>query len=93
MRPIDADAFWKNLTSKCEEDWADLMVVYELLEEMPTIEERKTGRWIEVDDADDRISGRCSNCGWEAHLYEDDVVGMPYCPNCGARMARGEEHG
>lgn len=42
------------------------------------------GHWIEVDD--DRISGICSECGWEAHLYEDDVVGMPYCPNCGARM-------
>ena len=50
--------------------------------------EEKVGKWIEVDD--DRISGKCSVCGWEAHLYEDDVVGMPYCPNCGARM-EGEE--
>lgn len=46
--------------------------------------ERKIGRWIVVDD--DLISGRCSVCGWEAHLYEDDVVGMEYCPNCGAKM-------
>lgn len=54
-----------------------------------TIEpERKKGKWIVVDDADDsiRISGKCSACGWEAHLYEDDVAGMDYCPNCGARM-------
>lgn len=58
------------------------------VDEQPTIEERKTGEWIEVDD--DRISGKCSVCGWEAHLYEDDVVGMPYCPNCGAIM-NGEE--
>jgi len=50
------------------------------------------GRWIEVDDAYNRISGRCSNCGWKAHLYEDDVVGMPYCPNCGARMDEGDNN-
>ena len=52
--------------------------------------ERKKGKWIEVDDAYNRIRGRCSACGWEAHMYEDDVVGMWFCPNCGADM-RGEE--
>ena len=46
--------------------------------------EQKFGKWIVMDD--DRISGRCSVCGWEAHMYEDDVVGMDYCPNCGAKM-------
>ena len=57
-----------------------------LLEAQPTIEERKTGKWIEVEDFYNRIRGRCSVCGWEAHMYEDDVVGMDYCPNCGAKM-------
>jgi len=47
------------------------------------------GHWIEVDD--DLISGKCSVCGWESHLYEDDVVGMDFCPNCGARLQEGEE--
>lgn len=47
-------------------------------------EDRPQGKWIEVDDVS--ISCKCSVCGWEAHLYEDDVYGMPYCPNCGARM-------
>lgn len=46
--------------------------------------ESKTGKWEEI--CNDHIRGRCSACGWEAHLYEDDVVGMPYCPNCGAKM-------
>lgn len=46
--------------------------------------DRQQGEWIEVDDVS--ISCRCSVCGWEAHLYEDDVYGMPYCPNCGAHM-------
>jgi predicted RNA-binding Zn-ribbon protein involved in translation (DUF1610 family) len=57
-----------------------------MVADAPTIEERKTGKWIVVDDAYNRISGKCSACGWEAHLYEDDVVGMDYCPNCGADM-------
>jgi hypothetical protein len=58
--------------------------------EAPTIEpERKTGKWIVVDDG--IISGKCSVCGWESHMYEDDVVGMDYCPNCGARMEDGAD--
>lgn len=46
--------------------------------------EQPQGNWIEVDDA--TISCVCSVCSWESHLYEDDVYGMPYCPNCGAKM-------
>lgn len=57
-----------------------------MVADAPTIEERKTGKWIEVEDFYNRISGRCSVCGWEAHMYEDDVVGMDYCPNCGSRL-------
>ena len=61
------------------------------LAQLPSVTpKRKTGKWIEVDDAYNRIRGRCSACGWEAHMYEDDVVGMWFCPNCGADM-RGEE--
>ena len=45
---------------------------------------RPQGEWIEVDDY--FIRCKCSICGWESHKYEDDVYGMPYCPNCGARM-------
>ena len=45
---------------------------------------RPQGEWIEVDDY--FIRCKCSICGWESHKYEDDVYGMPYCPNCGAKM-------
>ena len=51
--------------------------------------ERKKGRWIVDEEEESSISGSCSACGWQAHLYEDDVVGMNFCPNCGADM-RGE---
>lgn len=49
-----------------------------------TDEDRPQGEWIEVDDY--CIRCKCSICGWESHKYEDDVYGMPYCPNCGAKM-------
>lgn len=49
--------------------------------DMPTIEERKTGKWIK---------GKCSNCGAHAPFwpmastyYESD-----FCPNCGADMRK-----
>ena len=63
----------------------------EMVKNMETIKPRPRGKWIEVNDAYNRISGRCSACGWEAHMYEDDVVGMPFCPSCGADMREGEE--
>ena len=52
----------------------------------PTIDavEVVHGEWIEVNDY--FIRCKCSICGWESHKYEDDVYGMPYCPNCGANM-------
>lgn len=54
------------------------------------VHEVKHGTWIEI--YDDEIAGTCSVCGWNSLLYEDDVVGMNYCPNCGAYM-KGESDG
>lgn len=50
---------------------------------------QRKGKWIEDDDP--TVKGHCSVCGWESHYYEDDVIGMPFCPNCGARMEGEEE--
>ena len=70
----------------------DKSVAKRLLIQMPSAQpERKRGHWIEVDDSYNRISGRCSVCGWESHMYEDDVVGMDFCPHCGADL-RGGSH-
>lgn len=48
----------------------------------------KRGKWILIDD--DTVHGKCSECGFECHYYEDDVFGMPFCPNCGAVMSTDE---
>jgi len=46
--------------------------------------EAKHGRWLDGDGH--QITGICSVCGFESHLYENDVAGMNYCPNCGVDM-------
>ena len=82
-RYIDADAF--EITKEALIEAIDnAETVGDVVE---SIINRPQGEWIKVDDV--LISCRCSVCGWEAHLYEDDVYGMPYCPNCGSKM-RGE---
>ena len=53
--------------------------------------EVRHGHWIEYDDI--TISCECSVCGEKFNLYEDDVFGYPYCPNCGAKMdGKEQEH-
>ena len=89
MRHVDADALWMDIIRTM--DYCD--DILEIIERQPTIEERKTGKWIS-----DRLvttSGgtygvrRCSECG---AYYQDVGYGWNYCPNCGADM-RGEKDG
>lgn len=47
-------------------------------------QEVRYGRWIDPNDS--IVSGICSICGWKSIYQESDIVGMNYCPNCGARM-------
>ena len=69
------------------EAWYKAEDVYNALESVSSAQsERKTGHWIVNVEKENTISGSCSACGWQAHLHEDDVVGMNFCPNCGARM-------
>ena len=48
---------------------------------MPTIEERKTGKWRD---------GFCSVCGERSDYYLSGTIWIDelsnFCPNCGARM-------
>ena len=69
---------------KLGEFWElNLSEIKEALDGIPSAEpERKTGEWISVES--NTVNGRCSVCGYESHLYENDVYGEHYCPNCGA---------
>lgn len=66
-------------------------VHYEDLKNLPTADvvERNHGEWIEINDG--LVKGYCSQCGWLSYYYENEIIGMNYCPNCGADMREGKE--
>ena len=52
------------------------------IKHMPTIEERKAGRWTS--------ENACEFCGFQP-WFERDIHTLSFCPNCGADM-RGDNH-
>lgn len=90
MRVIDADALIGVLHNVTFEDGTDREIVYQCIELAPTIEERKTGKWIWVGDEKYRdystgnATYKCSLC------YHTDLRSrmqkVPYCWWCGAKM-------
>ena len=99
MRLIDAHKLYEQYetnmrelvkSTNCENitlEALSLLCGAKIIADAPTVDAVPVahGRWIYPEE-ESTISGKCSCCGWEAHYYEDDVVDMPYCPNCGARM-------
>ena len=86
MRLIDADALKGRMlaeTPEHEKGVADLFLeaVAAMIDEQPTIEERKKGKWVHNPDP---MAGEgywyCSECGRDTYTCFD------YCPNCGAKM-------
>lgn len=81
MRLIDADA----LKEKAFGRRGGLIHTSDI-DEMPTIEERKTGKWIKEDD-EGCWWYECSECGDYPlkNAYGHDVL-SDYCPACGCKM-------
>lgn len=83
MRLIDAYALIAEMHNVILEDGEDRRTFYEVIERQPTIEERKTGKWI---DAKYPFS-KCNVCG----IYFDTANNVGnFCQNCGADM-RGKQ--
>lgn len=85
MRLIDADMLldrveWANTNPLLDHG----KTAVELIKAAPTIEERKTGRWI--DRGYMKVGFHCSECGGYSIAGKDN-----YCPNCGAKMEKGAE--
>ena len=84
-RLIYADALIAEMHNVILKDGEDRKTFYEVIERQPTIEERKTGVWL--DDEDDpesvKTDGYCAYCSackeWSEYL-------TAYCGNCGADM-------
>ena len=83
MRLIDADALHEIINWTLFKPPYSKRKVHRFIDDAPTIEERKTGKWIQEiirHEYGSTVLWKCSSCGKMA-------TGMyNYCPNCGARM-------
>ena len=89
-RLIDADAlkayFFRPYSN--EESYSNTEIA-NVIDAQPTIEERKTGKWIHIlTEADGNALYECSECHkGEVHV---PIVEVKYCWNCGAKMEGSE---
>lgn len=102
MRLIDADALREELktpvlmdnekASRIWEGWHECTIaVEEAIDRTPTIEERKTGKWIiePYDAQNDIFIHRCGTC-MRVTMLGGHTTRFKFCPNCGASMTEGE---
>ena len=61
--------------------------IYDKINELPTIEERKTGKWI-FGETMGHSWMKCSEC---CKSQDGQTLCFTYCPNCGAKMKGAEE--
>lgn len=104
-RPIDADALTKRLIEFCNKNCpytakernvmcgsCFMGLALEAVEDAPTIEERKTGKWIIHETETDRYDDmKCPFCkkSYTVDAYRIDDIGFTaadfnFCPNCGS---------
>lgn len=87
MKMIDADAirYEPMLSARGNGQYVDVMVAYkDQIDDLPTIEERKTGKWIE-DVKSKRY--RCDQCLSFALRTDDGKENLSdFCPVCGSAM-------
>jgi hypothetical protein len=90
MRLIDGDTLGLSDMEivMCNGDYKEaLKMLIDKIEHAPTIEERKTGTWLFIDDEEFARYHICSNCKERAvvDLYGEEVLAN-FCLNCGADM-------
>lgn len=94
MRLINADALTEKYGDWYTEEGTEegyIGTIKGIVESMPTIEERKKGKWIDEGQYADFFphhAYRCSECGH--HLIEIEVA-YDFCPFCGADMREGNQ--
>lgn len=78
MRLIDADALIEDVDGDLTDSIAEGRAIEKIMN-APTIEDRKTGKWIETD-SHEPCWFKCDQCGRLSDIKEI------YCPTCGASM-------
>lgn len=84
MRIIDADALIKKAVVVNTDEECYSYILLEDVMDAPTIEERKTGRWVLVEMGDTDLY-ECSLC------RKRKTYMSPFCDMCGANMEGAEE--
>ncbi len=91
-RCIDADALKKDLTRFYDNE----VTAKQLIDEQPTIEPRKKGKWIYGESEAGNDGYYCSKCGnfvpWKYDEYDIDFIKeFLFCNKCGAEMRNSVE--
>lgn len=98
MRLIDANALINRIVFHTDWTTDEKEAFEDEINAEPTIEERKTGKWIYGENKYGHDGWQCDQCGhwilWDYHVsMEDAERDLPkYCPNCGARMMQEGEN-
>lgn len=90
MRLIDADVLKEKLEKTADinnpkfsyDSMMIAKITIQVLDKAPTVEERKHGHWIQVDDT----KCKCSACEITHLIAQYPSGDKNYCPNCGAWM-------
>lgn len=97
MRLIDADELLARYKARCNgckdtknycEHCCDIADIINDIEDAPTIEERKKGKWREIQrysPTDKAATNECSLCHDTVWMYDGERR-WNYCPSCGAEM-------
>ena len=73
-----------DLCDEVDTDNPHVDAIEDVLENLPSAQPRKKGKWIDKSDDIDGAWNYCSVCGEQAiDLYD-------FCPNCGADMREGD---
>lgn len=97
MRAIDADFIIQKLTdfgakkAELDRDLYLLGGVIAIVDNAPTIETVKHGKWLRIGKQhiqEWQMMNKCSACGHAVtnSTYVDKVIYFKFCPHCGAEM-------
>lgn len=88
MRLIDAD---KGLISKIQlKTGCNFITAQEIVDSMPTVEERKVGKWIFHEKSISTGFKDLRECSCCRCYFRWEMPRNSYCPNCGAEMENEE---
>lgn len=94
MRLINADKLVMHLADYAlsmsgKPEYSTILQCIKAVEEQPTIDPVKRGRWIQIDGVAKPVNWlgcyKCSVCG----NYGQGIQYFQYCPSCGAKNVRG----